>query len=89
MNIREDIIRKWFGMWLTAEDTGITDIFTEDAVYIESWGPEYHGAAAIRHWFEEGNTRGKVLRWDIRQFFHDRDQTVVEWYFENVMNDGT
>ena len=32
VNIREDIIRKWFGMWLTAEDTGITDIFTEDAV---------------------------------------------------------
>ena len=58
MNIREDIIRKWFGMWLTAEDTGITDIFTEDAVYIESWGPEYHGAASIRHWFEEWNTRG-------------------------------
>ena len=89
VNIREDIIRKWFGMWLTAEDTGITDIFTEDAVYIESWGPEYHGAAAIRHWFEEWNTRGKVLRWDIRQFSHDEDQTVVEWYFENVMNDGT
>ena len=81
VNIREDIIRKWFGMWLAAEDTGITDIFTEDAVYIESWGPEYHGAAAIRHWFQEWNTRGKVLRWDIRQFFHDRDQTVVDWYF--------
>ena len=89
VNIREDIIRKWFGMWLASEDTGITDIFTEDAVYIESWGPEYHGAAAIRHWFQEWNTRGRVLRWDIRQFFHDRDQTVVEWYFENVMNDGT
>ena len=37
VNIREDIIRKWFGMWLAAEDTGITDIFTEDSVYIESW----------------------------------------------------
>lgn len=24
MSIREDIIRKWFGIWLTAEDTGIT-----------------------------------------------------------------
>ena len=59
VNIREDIIRKWFGMWLSAEDTGISDIFTKDAVYIESWGPEYHGATSIRHWFdpyEKGDT---------------------------------
>ena len=89
MSIREDIIRKWFGIWLTAEDAGIIDIFTEDAVYIKSWGPEYHGAAAIRHWYAEWNTRGKVVRWDIEQFFHKGDQTVVEWSFRNEMNDGT
>ena len=89
MSIREYIIRKWFGIWLTAEDTGITDIFTEDAVYIKNWGPEYHGAAAIWHWYAEWNTRGKVLRWDSRQFFYDGNQTVLEWCFENAMNNGT
>lgn len=88
MKEREQIIRRWFDMWLRGEDTGIADIFAADAVYIESWGPEYRGAAAIRHWFAEWNTRGKVLTWDIRQYFHREDQTVVEWFFRNRMNDG-
>ena len=29
------------------------------------------------------------MRWDIHQFFHQGDQTVVEWYFKNTMNSGT
>ena len=29
-----------------------------------------------------------MLRWDILQFLHQGDQTVVEWSFDNVMNDG-
>lgn len=63
MNQREQQIRKWFDMWLTRTDTGIVDLFAPDALYIESWGPEYRGAEKIRHWFEEWNTRGTVLRW--------------------------
>ena len=56
-------------MWLTKQDTGIRDLFAPDAVYIESWGPEYHGADKIAWWFTEWNRRGTVERWDIRQFF--------------------
>ncbi len=85
---REEIIRLWFRMWLEKRDLGIEDIFDPGAVYIESWGPEYRGRDKIRLWFDEWNTRGTVLRWDIRQFFHREDQTVAEWYFENVMADG-
>ena len=44
--------------------------------------------ALVKHWFEEWNTRGKVLKWDIQQNFHQGDQTVVEWYFKNTMHDG-
>lgn len=88
MKQREQQIRKWFDMWLTRTDTGIMDLFAPDALYIESWGPEYRGAEKIRHWFEEWNTRGTVLRWDIKQFFHRENQTVVEWTFENAMHDG-
>ena len=88
MEKREEVIRRWFSMWLEAKDSGIEEIFAPDAVYIESWGPEYHGAALIRHWFTEWNTRGRVLRWDIRQFFHKGDQTAVQWDFENRMGDG-
>lgn len=89
MEQKEAKVRLWFDMWLRKKDLGIGDLFSPDAVYIESWGPEYHGAEKIRHWFEEWNSRATVLRWDIRQFFHREDQTVVEWYFQNVQDRGS
>lgn len=88
MEQRENTIRRWFDMWLKKEDLGILSLFAGDAVYIESWGPEYHGAKKIKHWFHEWNARGTVLQWDIRQFFHKGDQSVAEWYFRDRMEDG-
>ncbi len=88
MNEREKIIRLWFDMWLKQKDLCIDNIFMEDAIYIESWGPEYENRATIKHWFSEWNSRGKVLIWEIKQFFHKDSQTVVEWYFKNAMDDG-
>lgn len=85
---RERVIRLWFDMWLQARDLGIEQIFAPDCLYTESWGPQYRGADQVSHWFREWNTRGKVVRWDIRQFFHKEDQTVVEWSFRNEMKDG-
>ena len=88
MKTREIVIRRWFDMWLQKKDLGISEMFSDNAVYIESWGPEYHGSAKIKLWFDEWNTRGTVLQWDIKQFFHKENQTMVEWYFKNQMNDG-
>ena len=86
---REAAIQRWFSMWLDKQDTGIGALFVPDAIYIESWGPEYHGSEKIKLWFAEWNTRGTVERWDIRQYFHKGNQTVVEWAFRCVMADGT
>ncbi|MCM1148833.1 MAG: nuclear transport factor 2 family protein [Butyricicoccus sp.] len=88
MGEREEKIRLWFDMWLRQKDSGIDKIFAEDVIYIESWGPKYENRAAVKHWFEEWNTRGRVLVWEIKQFFHKQDRTVVEWYFKNRMDDG-
>ena len=88
MNEREKIIRLWFDMWLTQQDLGIDEIFTEDVVYTESWGPKYEDRKTVKHWFHEWNTRGKVISWEIKQFFHKDDQTIVEWYFKNEMLTG-
>ena len=85
---RESKIRQWFSMWLCKQDIGLEELFAPDAVYIESWGPEYHGSGKIKLWFDEWNTRGTVERWDIRQYFHKGDQTVVEWAFRCAMADG-
>ena len=88
MQEKESIIRLWFDMWLQQEDKGIDNIFAEDVVYIESWGPKYESRAAVKHWFDEWNTRGKVVIWDIKQYFHKGNQTIVEWHFKNEMNSG-
>ena len=89
MDKREAFIHLWCDMWLQQQDMGIDDIFTSDVIYTESWRPEYHNRSTVKHWFREWNQRGKVLIWDIKQFFHKENQTVVEWYFENKMHDGT
>ncbi len=42
MEERERLIRLWFDMWLRKTDLGITELFAKDAVYTESWGPQYN-----------------------------------------------
>lgn len=88
VNQREKLIHLWFQMWLQKKDLGILKLFTADAVYVESWGPKYHGNAEIKHWFDEWNTRGTVLSWEIDQFFHKQNQTVVEWQFKCKMKNS-
>lgn len=88
MDDREKIIRLWFDMWLKKSDLGIEDIFSKNAEYVESWGPAYKGIEKIKLWFNEWNTRGSVLMWDIKQYFHKENQTIVEWFFKNIMEDG-
>ena len=89
MDRREQITRLWFDMWLQKEDLGMDTIFIPNAIYIESWGPEYHGLEKIRHWFHEWNSRATVLRWDIKRFLHGDGVTMVEWYFRNVQDKGS
>lgn len=59
---------------VTKNDSGISKTFSENAVYTEIWEPEYHGVAKIKLWFDEWNTRGTVLQWDIKQYFHKGDR---------------
>ena len=70
------------------QGVGIDDIFAEDVLYTESWCPQYSNRKTVKHWFQEWNTRGKVVVWEIKQFFHKENQTIVEWYFKNGMNNG-
>lgn len=85
---REKTVERWFAMWLRQDDSGIGAVFEEDALYIESWGPQYEGLEKIGKWFREWNTRGRVLRWDIKRYFHSGATTVVEWDFKDEMAGG-
>ena len=53
MDEREKIIRLWFDMWLTQQDLGIDEIFSDDVIYIESWCPKYENRQTVKHWFNE------------------------------------
>ena len=64
------------------------ELFTPDCVYTESWGPEYCGVESVRHWFEEWNTRARVITWEIKRIDHADDRSYVEWLFEDCLNDG-
>ncbi|WP_341456669.1 hypothetical protein [Clostridium beijerinckii] len=78
MNIREQIIKKYFKSWLENNCSVLKDIFDLNVTYSECYGPEYHGIDTVTTWFKEWNKRGKVLVWDIKQFIHQGNITVVE-----------
>lgn len=67
MKQREGTIWKWFSLWLDSREAELSDLFTEDAAYIESWGPEYYGREMIARWFRDWHRSGQVLRWDMPQ----------------------
>ena len=52
MNEREKIIQLWFEMWLTKQDLGIDNIFTEDVIYTESWSPQYSSKCGLSPKFD-------------------------------------
>jgi hypothetical protein len=82
LKIRENKIQEYFNLWLTKESARLKDIFTNEAFYSECYGPEYYGIDQILKWFTDWNKRGTVLQWEIKQFIHEGNCTVVEWYFE-------
>ncbi|WP_297430080.1 nuclear transport factor 2 family protein [Clostridium sp.] len=83
----EKVIKNYFESWLNNNDLILEDIFDSKIIYSECYGPEYHGIKTIKRWFEDWHKRGKVLKWDIKQFIHSGNITIVEWYF-NCIYDG-
>lgn len=42
-NIMEEIIRNYFSCWLNKDEKPLTDIFADNIIYSECYGPEYRG----------------------------------------------
>ena len=82
MKNREDKIKQYFNMWLTKNGENLRELFADNIVYTECYGPEYHGILNIIDWFQAWNKYGTVLRWDIKQMLHQGNLVAVEWYFE-------
>ncbi|MCL2386841.1 MAG: nuclear transport factor 2 family protein [Defluviitaleaceae bacterium] len=82
MKRREKIITDYFTSWVRKDSAVIENIFSLEAVYIESWRPAYRNLAEIKKWFSEWNENNTVLQWDIIGFLHQGDICVCEWYFK-------
>lgn len=78
---RELIIKSYFMSWMDKNGVVLKKTFDTKAIYSECYGPEYRGLEIIERWFGEWNKRGRVLMWDIKQFIHQANITVVEWHF--------
>ncbi|WP_294372566.1 nuclear transport factor 2 family protein [uncultured Clostridium sp.] len=78
----EEIIKKYFQCWLEKNKEGIKEVFSDDIVYSECYGPEYRGINQLFRWFKEWNDRGTVLQWDINQIISSDKTTIAEWYFK-------
>lgn len=83
---RQEIINTYFNAWIHKNRTSFNDIFADEIEYIECYGPMYHGLNQINRWFDDWNNHGKVISWDIKNFYQDGDMCVVEWYFECDFN---
>ena len=88
MKLKEELIKGYFKSWINNEKCIINEIFSEKIIYSECYGPEYKGIDTMERWFEDWHTHGKVLVWDIKQFIHSRNITVVEWYFKCIYNEN-
>lgn len=79
---KEVVIRKYFTMWIERDFTDLTDIFDNTIYYSECYGPEYHGLPEIHAWIKDMLQKQTVLEWRIKQFIHQGDLVVAEWFFK-------
>lgn len=80
----EEIIKQYFRCWLDKNSKPLNTLFSDDIIYTECYGPQYHGLNQLEKWFDDWNQRASVLKWDIKQIIIAQNQAVVEWYFECV-----
>ena len=78
----EEVIRKYFQCWLDKDIDAVKEIFSDDIIYSECYGPVYKGIGQIIRWFEDWNQKGTVLQWDIKRVVVSGNTAVVEWFFQ-------
>ena len=78
----QQIVRAYFEAWLQKDIETVKRTFSEDAVYTECYGPEYHGLGQILRWFADWNQKGTVLQWRIRRMLEQGRTVTAQWYFQ-------
>lgn len=79
---KEQIIRNYFRAWLSPNLEVVQNIFDENAIYSECYGPVYRNKKEIISWFENWNKQGKVIAWPIEILIINGDTSIAEWHFK-------
>lgn len=69
----ELVIRKYFQCWLDKDITIVKEIFSNNIIYSECYGPVYKGIEQVIRWFEDWNRKGTVLRWIYKEDYCFRE----------------
>ena len=76
-----DVVKAYFAAWVSKDASVLSEVFSDDVIYTECYGPEYHGFSQIQRWFSDWNLRGTVIQWDIKNTVEQGHTLCVEWYF--------
>ena len=82
MKERENVITNYFNSWITKDEKILEKTFSQNAIYIESWGPAYRNKTQIMTWFKDWNRENAVLEWSVNAFYHTSNESICEWFFE-------
>ncbi len=67
-----------------SKDTAVlSDVFTDDAIYVTNSGATYRGLAQIQEYFKTLFFEGEILAWDVKRLLND---AAVEWHYEYRFN---
>lgn len=79
-----ELLRAYVHGWLAGDADAVASTLADDAVVVESHGPTYLGAAAVREWVERWVAAGdRVHRWDLLTLVDSAGGTMAaaEWDF--------
>ncbi|WP_312430455.1 nuclear transport factor 2 family protein [Lacrimispora sp.] len=79
---KKKLVESYFQAWIEKDADVLKTVFSDDIIYSECYGPEYHGIEQVLKWFADWNKVGTVLEWSIKRFVPEGNTIVVEWYFK-------
>lgn len=80
--MKEEIIKKYFSMWVTRDFKLLDSYFSDDICYRECYGAVYIGIEEVHLWIRDMLLKQVVLKWEIKNIYQVNESLFfVEWYF--------
>lgn len=83
-DMMEEIIKAYLQSWIDQDISVLKNTFSDDVIYSECYGPEYHGLLQLLQWFTDWNQKGQVIEWKIKRYIEKDNTAIFEWYFKCI-----